>query len=172
ERRVPGRRRNDVRAQAPTRRRGIVTKVLVIDDEAVVREVIEAMLSGSGYEVVCASTAAAALELFADESIRLVITEVFMPEGSGFGLGRPRVGAGRRDAHPAAEPADRPRHGRHDARRPERGPGARRGRLRCETVHAHGARAGDHEGARPGRPQRAGPPRAVAGSHADERAGE
>ena len=44
-----------------------VTKVLVIDDEAVVREVITAMLAGSGYEVVCASTAAEALELFADD---------------------------------------------------------------------------------------------------------
>ena len=44
------------------------------------------MLSGSGYEVVCASTAAEALELFADESIRLVITDVFMPDGSGFEL--------------------------------------------------------------------------------------
>ena len=31
-----------------------MTKVLVIDDEAVVREVITAMLAGSGYEVVCA----------------------------------------------------------------------------------------------------------------------
>jgi putative two-component system response regulator len=63
-----------------------VTKVLVIDDEAVVREVITAMLAGSGYEVVCASTAAEGLELFADESIRLVITDVFMPDGSGLEL--------------------------------------------------------------------------------------
>ena len=63
-----------------------MTKVLVIDDEEVVREVITAMLAGSGYEVVCASTAAEALELFTDESIRLVITDVFMPDGSGFEL--------------------------------------------------------------------------------------
>ena len=63
-----------------------MTKVLVIDDEAVVREVIAAMLSGSGYEVVCASTAAEALELFADESVRVVITDVFMPDGSGLEL--------------------------------------------------------------------------------------
>ena len=63
-----------------------MTKVLVIDDEAVVREVITAMLAGSGYEVVCASTAAEGLELFADESIRLVITDVFMPDGSGLEL--------------------------------------------------------------------------------------
>jgi putative two-component system response regulator len=63
-----------------------VTKVLVIDDEAVVREVIVAMLEGSGYEVVCAATAAEALELFSDESIRVVITDVFMPDGSGLEL--------------------------------------------------------------------------------------
>ncbi len=36
-----------------------MTKVLVIDDEAVVREVIVAMLAGSGYEVVCAATRSA-----------------------------------------------------------------------------------------------------------------
>ena len=63
-----------------------MTKVLVIDDEAVVREVIVAMLAGSGYEVVCAATAAEALELFPDESIRVVITDVFMPDGSGLEL--------------------------------------------------------------------------------------
>jgi cyclic di-GMP phosphodiesterase len=63
-----------------------VTKVLVIDDEAVVREVIVAMLAGSGYEVVCAATAAEALELFSDESIRVVITDIFMPDGSGLEL--------------------------------------------------------------------------------------
>jgi cyclic di-GMP phosphodiesterase len=63
-----------------------VTRVLVIDDEPVVREVIEAMLSGSGYEVVTAATASEALELFSDESIRVVITDVFMPDGSGLEL--------------------------------------------------------------------------------------
>jgi putative two-component system response regulator len=63
-----------------------VTKVLVIDDEAVVREVIAAMLEGSGYEVVCAATAAEALELFSDESIRVAITDVHMPDGSGLEL--------------------------------------------------------------------------------------
>ena len=63
-----------------------MTKVLVIDDESVVREVIVAMLAGSGYEVVCAATAAEALELFSDESIRVVITDIFMPDGSGLEL--------------------------------------------------------------------------------------
>ena len=72
-----------------------MTKVLVIDDEAVVREVIAAMLLGFGYEVVCASTAAEALELFADESIRVVITDVFMPDGSGSSCSRPCASGGR-----------------------------------------------------------------------------
>jgi putative two-component system response regulator len=63
-----------------------MTKVLVIDDEPIVREVIEAMLAGSGYEVVTASTVSKALELFSDDSIRAVITDVFMPDGSGLEL--------------------------------------------------------------------------------------
>ena len=63
-----------------------MTKVLVIDDEAVVSEVIAAMLANSGYEVVSAETAAEALDLFADESIRLVITDILMPHVSGLEL--------------------------------------------------------------------------------------
>ena len=105
-----------------------MTKVLVIDDEAVVREVIAAMLAGSGYEVVCASTAAEALELFADENIRVVITDVFMPDGSGLELletmriRRPNLpivlvtGATTRDDLSGARP--------------------RRGRVRRQAVHA------------------------------------
>jgi len=63
-----------------------MTRILVIDDDAVVREVIGEMLFASGYEVVCAATAAEALELFGDESIALVVSDIVMPDLSGLEL--------------------------------------------------------------------------------------
>ena len=61
-------------------------KILVIDDDAVVREVIGGMLLAAGYEVVDAATAAEALELFMDDEIRLVVSDIVMPEQSGLEL--------------------------------------------------------------------------------------
>jgi cyclic di-GMP phosphodiesterase len=61
-------------------------KILVIDDDAVVRELIGEMLVVAGYEVVTAATAAEALELFMDEEIRLVVTDIVMPDLSGLEL--------------------------------------------------------------------------------------
>jgi cyclic di-GMP phosphodiesterase len=63
-----------------------MTRVLVIDDDVVVREVITEMLAESGYDVVCAATAAEALELFTDETIGLVVTDIVMPDLSGLEL--------------------------------------------------------------------------------------
>jgi putative two-component system response regulator len=61
-------------------------KILVIDDDAVVRDVIGEMLAVGGYEVVTASTAAEALELFLDEEIELVVSDIVMPDLSGLEL--------------------------------------------------------------------------------------
>ncbi len=61
-------------------------KILVIDDDAVVRDVIGEMLAIAGYEVVTASTAAEALELFVDEDISLVVSDIVMPDLSGLEL--------------------------------------------------------------------------------------
>ena len=63
-----------------------MTRVLVIDDDAVIRDLIGEMLAASGYEVVSAGTAAEALELFADERIRLVVSDIVMPDLSGLEL--------------------------------------------------------------------------------------
>jgi putative two-component system response regulator len=63
-----------------------MTRVLVIDDDAVVRDVIGEMLAASGYEVICATTAAEALELFTDEEISLVVSDIVMPDLSGLEL--------------------------------------------------------------------------------------
>src|SRR6202162_938964 len=60
--------------------------ILVIDDDSVVREVISEMLTGAGYEVVVATTAAEVLELFTDEEIRLVVSDIVMPDLSGLEL--------------------------------------------------------------------------------------
>jgi cyclic di-GMP phosphodiesterase len=61
-------------------------RVLVIDDDAVVREVIGEMLAGAGYEVLTAGTAAEALELFVDEEVGLVVSDIVMPDLSGLEL--------------------------------------------------------------------------------------
>jgi putative two-component system response regulator len=63
-----------------------MTRALVIDDDATVREVIGEMLAFGGYEVVTAGTAADALELFLDEAIELVVSDIVMPDLSGFEL--------------------------------------------------------------------------------------
>jgi putative two-component system response regulator len=61
-------------------------KILVIDDDAVVRDVIGEMLAVGGYEVVTAATAAEALELFVDEEVELVVSDIVMPDLSGLEL--------------------------------------------------------------------------------------
>jgi putative two-component system response regulator len=63
-----------------------MTRVLVIDDDAIVREVMSDMLEASGYEVVCAASATEALALFTDESIGVVLTDIVMPDLSGLEL--------------------------------------------------------------------------------------
>jgi putative two-component system response regulator len=63
-----------------------MTRVLVIDDNAVAREVMSDMLESSGYEVVSASSATEALTLFIDDRIGLVLTDIVMPDLSGLEL--------------------------------------------------------------------------------------
>ncbi|MEP6910180.1 MAG: HD domain-containing phosphohydrolase [Actinomycetota bacterium] len=61
-------------------------KILVIDDDAIVRDVIGEMLLVGGYEVISAATAAEALELFVDDEIGLVVSDIVMPDMSGLEL--------------------------------------------------------------------------------------
>jgi len=63
-----------------------MTRILVIDDNAVAREVMSDMLESSGYEVVSASSATEALTLFVDDRIALVLTDIVMPDMSGLEL--------------------------------------------------------------------------------------
>ena len=66
---------------APPRRR-----IIVVDDSADMREVLLEVLGRAGYEVVGASSGQRALSLMRDGIPDVVITDLLMPEMSGFAL--------------------------------------------------------------------------------------
>ena len=57
--------------------------VLVIDDEEIIREAFEALLSGDGYAVKTADTAQRGLDLLADGSFDVVLLDIMLPDRSG-----------------------------------------------------------------------------------------
>lgn len=59
-------------------------KILVVDDEADVRNLTKMMLEGAGYEVIQASNGDEALAKVATETPNLVLLDVVMPGKSGF----------------------------------------------------------------------------------------
>jgi CheY-like chemotaxis protein len=62
-------------------------KVLVVDDQSVVRDVIRLTLEGAGYTVLEAATPLAAIALVrSDGPIDLLVTDVVMPEMDAFEL--------------------------------------------------------------------------------------
>lgn len=61
-------------------------KILIADDEKDIRDILNLLLTGEGYEVVSAETGTRALELAA-EDIDLYLLDVNMPELSGFMAG-------------------------------------------------------------------------------------
>jgi two-component system nitrogen regulation response regulator GlnG len=60
-----------------------MTKVLVVDDEAEIRSLLEAVLQGKGYEVVSAADGAAALPLVTRERPAVILLDLSMPRMSG-----------------------------------------------------------------------------------------
>jgi CheY-like chemotaxis protein len=60
-----------------------LTTILVIDDEPLVLNVIENVLTLEGYSIVTACNGARGLEVLERQSVDLVITDVFMPEKEG-----------------------------------------------------------------------------------------
>ena len=70
--------------------------VVILDDEIDVRRAISRVLSQAGYQVTAAGTAAEALEVLAEGTARVLITDLIMPRVSGTDLIR-RV----RQEHPA-----------------------------------------------------------------------
>jgi putative two-component system response regulator len=63
-----------------------VSRVLVIDDEQIIRDLMLEILEEAGYEAVGAPTAEQALELLADPEFKLVVSDVIMPGLSGLEL--------------------------------------------------------------------------------------
>jgi cyclic di-GMP phosphodiesterase len=63
-----------------------MTRVLVIDDERVVRELMMEILAEGGYEPVGAETADHALEVLGDERVALIVSDIVMPGLNGLEL--------------------------------------------------------------------------------------
>jgi putative two-component system response regulator len=63
-----------------------MSRVLVVDDEHVIRELMLEILEEAGYEAFGAPTAERALDLLADPDVELVVSDVIMPGLSGLEL--------------------------------------------------------------------------------------
>src|SRR5262245_65237320 len=74
-----------VRKETSFRRK---TKVLIVDDEPAIREVLEMILQEWGYDVRLASDGAEAKQLVEEYDPDIVISDVVMPQLSGLDLGR------------------------------------------------------------------------------------
>jgi len=61
-------------------------KILVVDDEASIRRILETRLSMIGYEVVTAGDGEEAIAMFRDEAPDLVVLDVMMPKLDGYGV--------------------------------------------------------------------------------------
>ena len=60
--------------------------ILVVDDEASIRRILETRLSMIGYQVITACDGAEALEVFHRTSPDLVVLDVMMPKLDGYGV--------------------------------------------------------------------------------------
>ena len=61
-------------------------RILVVDDEPVIRDVLSALFSGEGYAVQTAGDGLAALDAIAATRPDLVIADIIMPRLDGWGL--------------------------------------------------------------------------------------
>ena len=63
-----------------------MSRILVVDDEEIVRELTVQVLERAGYDVVAVESPERALELVDRESVDLVVSDVVMPKLSGVEL--------------------------------------------------------------------------------------
>jgi len=63
-------------------------RILIVDDEASIRELLRIVLEGEGYWVTEAGTATAAAEILSTESLDLVVCDIVLPDGNGLDLVR------------------------------------------------------------------------------------
>jgi CheY-like chemotaxis protein len=64
--------------------RHMTKRILVVDDDALTREVLEAFLGLVGYEVQLSPDAGSALKLLRHQTIDLIVTDIRMPDMDGF----------------------------------------------------------------------------------------
>lgn len=75
-----------------------MARILIIDDEELIRETMKMKLEQSGHEVVEAANGVAGLRAFVDNPVDLVVTDIIMPDQEGIETIRkirqrdPRVG--------------------------------------------------------------------------------
>ena len=62
--------------------------ILVVDDEAMLRRLLEKILKKEGYNVHLAPSAEDALEILSDNTVDIMISDIKMPEMDGFALMR------------------------------------------------------------------------------------
>ena len=60
-----------------------MSKILVIDDDALVRATIVTMLEDAGHEAICAADGESGLRVIVDDGVELVVLDVWMPEVDG-----------------------------------------------------------------------------------------
>lgn len=60
-----------------------LNKILVVDDEPMIREVVSSYLEKQGYHVFSAETGREALQIFAEQTISFVILDLMLPDLSG-----------------------------------------------------------------------------------------
>ena len=63
-------------------------KILIVDDEPALREITQEILSMAGYDVLIADTGDAALNILANETVDLLLSDIIMPQMSGYELSK------------------------------------------------------------------------------------
>lgn len=63
-------------------------KVLLVEDEPVLAEIVQESLQSRGFEVVVADTIAIARTIYYDNKPNIIVLDVMLPDGSGFDLAR------------------------------------------------------------------------------------
>lgn len=77
-----------VKTERRTRARGEGTRILVVDDEADIRELLDLTLARMGLETACAGSLAEAKGLLASQRFNLCLTDMRLPDGQGLELVR------------------------------------------------------------------------------------